>query len=458
MPLQLPNLDDHPYSDLVAEARRLIPVYDPDWTNHNPSDPGVTLVELFAYLTEMLLYRLDRVTAENQRKFLRLLNGPDWSPGANLNTDIRDAVLAVRARERAVTTADFERLATEDFNQWLAALQRAEAQGEPLDEWWRVTQFDRTDTANLPFRVPSVARASCVPSRNLDRGSEVTRTEHAPAHVSLIVLPQDPDLRQPPAVQKAALWGYLDERRTLTTRHHVVGPHYAPISAEIVIASVGGALPTAVRERVVGQLERFLNPLTGGATHEGWPFGRDVYASELYEQIESVEGVDYITDLMLSSACLPAEDQCAAAPPLWHPEGDLIGMVLQQHHMPLARFDPAAMVIAPNTRFLRALLAVRLTRTAPADAAALKRRAKSVVREFLHPLHGGPGPGTPTDTDLALAALRTSLMGISGVTAVALELQADPGRLLTQGEEVVGLHVEAGEIVNGQTEVTVQDA
>ena len=92
----------------------------------------------------------------------------------------------------------------------------------------------------------------------------------------------------------------------------------------------------------------------------------------------------------------------------------------------------------------------------------MRRRSNAgrrpVVRQFLHPLHGGPGPGTSADMDLALAVLRVALAGISGVTAVALDLQADPARLRTQGEEVVGLHVEAGEIVNVQIEVTVQDA
>src|SRR5690349_4133941 len=53
MPLPLPNLDDRSYTDLVEEARRLIPTYAPEWTNHNPSDPGIMLIELFAYLTEM---------------------------------------------------------------------------------------------------------------------------------------------------------------------------------------------------------------------------------------------------------------------------------------------------------------------------------------------------------------------------------------------------------------------
>lgn len=458
MPLQLPNLDDRRYADLVADARRLIPLYDPAWTNHNPSDPGITLVELFAYLTEMLLYRLDRVTAENQRKFLKLLNGPDWTPGPDLSEDIRSTVLAVRARERAVTAADFERLATDSFNHWLAAMQRAEQDGASLDEWWRITQLDAAEAANLPSAVPPVARAKGVPSANLDRGTEASRTEYAPGHVSLIVLPEDPGVRQPPAAQKGALWGYLDERRTLTTRHHVVGPYYAPIRAEIVIASTSGALTVAVSTRVVEQLERFLDPLTGGTVQAGWPFGRDVYVSELHEQIEAVEGVDYIIDLMLRSECQPAEERCAAAAPLWHAEGDLVGMALAQHHLPISRFDAAAIVVAPQTGFVPVLLTVTLTHSGTADPAALKRQAKAMVREFFHPLYHGPGPSTAADTDLALAELRAHLADLREVTAVALELQADPTRLLMESGEVVGLHIEAGEVINWQTWVAVTAA
>src|SRR5437660_12430227 len=117
MPLQLPNLDDRRYNDLVAEALTRIPTYSPEWTNHNPSDPGITLVELFAYLTDMLLYRLNRVTDDNTRKFLKLLNGPDWVEPANadLREEIRQAVMSIRERYRAVTADDYEFLASESF-------------------------------------------------------------------------------------------------------------------------------------------------------------------------------------------------------------------------------------------------------------------------------------------------------------------------------------------------------
>ena len=48
-----PKLDDRTYADIVAEAMRLIPRYCPEWTNHNPSDPGITIVELTAWMTEL---------------------------------------------------------------------------------------------------------------------------------------------------------------------------------------------------------------------------------------------------------------------------------------------------------------------------------------------------------------------------------------------------------------------
>jgi len=73
MPLTAPNLDDRQFADIVSEAKTLIPRYAPEWTNFNESDPGITLVELFAWLTEILVYRLNQVPDRNYIKFLQLI-------------------------------------------------------------------------------------------------------------------------------------------------------------------------------------------------------------------------------------------------------------------------------------------------------------------------------------------------------------------------------------------------
>jgi predicted phage baseplate assembly protein len=73
MGLETPRLDDRTFNDLVAEARQRISVYLPEWTDHNLSDPGITLVELFAWLTDVVLYRLNRVPDKHFVKFMELI-------------------------------------------------------------------------------------------------------------------------------------------------------------------------------------------------------------------------------------------------------------------------------------------------------------------------------------------------------------------------------------------------
>lgn len=71
--IPVPNLDDRTHKEIVEEAKRLIPQYCPEWTNFNPSDPGITLIELFAWMTEMVIYRLNKVTDKNYIAFLNLM-------------------------------------------------------------------------------------------------------------------------------------------------------------------------------------------------------------------------------------------------------------------------------------------------------------------------------------------------------------------------------------------------
>jgi hypothetical protein len=81
MPLPKPALDNRSFEQLVAEGRGRIPRLAPQWTDHNASDPGITLLELAAWLTEQNIYRFDRPSDEARRAFARLAGIRPRPPG-----------------------------------------------------------------------------------------------------------------------------------------------------------------------------------------------------------------------------------------------------------------------------------------------------------------------------------------------------------------------------------------
>ena len=89
MPLEanLPVIDDRTFDDLVTEARSRIARYTPEWTDVNDNDPGMTLVQLLAWLTELMIYRLGKVPDLNYLKFLELI-GIELNPAAPAQAEI----------------------------------------------------------------------------------------------------------------------------------------------------------------------------------------------------------------------------------------------------------------------------------------------------------------------------------------------------------------------------------
>jgi hypothetical protein len=100
MPLRPPQLDDRSFEDLVAEARAVIKRACPEWTDLSPGDPGMALVEVFAHLTEVLIYRLNRIPEKAYVEFLRLI-GVQLAPPAAAETTLRFSL--ARPAERPVS-------------------------------------------------------------------------------------------------------------------------------------------------------------------------------------------------------------------------------------------------------------------------------------------------------------------------------------------------------------------
>jgi len=396
MPISLPNLDDRTFADLLAEAHTLIPVHAPEWTNHNESDPGITLVELFAYLTEMQIYRLNRVTDANVCAFLTLIDGVKRDPAPQdrgmiiregnkvaLRDEVREVVLKLRQQDRAVTCEDFERLAqAADRTVWRAhCLPRSDltSQTAPYEVanahmsviippqvlfdkvfWFDGKNFSDitnagagSDVANPLKSLTASADArlylgsstvfGSVSLALAERGegyslafeyfngkdwikltTELHQLTDNTSNLSAsgkITFSAPPDWAPVMVSDATAFWlrissstapsksaavkrilheavnfadllakvsQYLEPRRQVTTRVHVVGPRFVTISVHLSLALKPDAVADSVLDEALNRLDQFLNQDT-------WPFGRNVYVSEIYRLLDQVPGVDHIT-------------------------------------------------------------------------------------------------------------------------------------------------------------------
>src|SRR5438094_9465363 len=106
MPIPVPALDDRSFDDLVEEVLSRIPAHTPEWTDPRVGDPGRTLIDLFAWLTDTLLYRANLIPERQRLAFLRLL-GVQMRPAVaaqglvSLTLDDKDAADALSLEPHA---------------------------------------------------------------------------------------------------------------------------------------------------------------------------------------------------------------------------------------------------------------------------------------------------------------------------------------------------------------------
>jgi Baseplate J-like protein len=275
LPLPLPNLDDRTWKDLVAEGRALIPAMAPEWTDHNPSDPGITLVELFAFLSEILIYRLNRIDDRTMNKFLKLINGPDWRLVGELDAARRSTLMELATIRRAVTAQDFEHLA-HSVNQQLG----------PAHE--------------------RVGRVNCVLGQDLQSEWAGSKPEDTSADVSVVVLSTNG--REPSPELLHEVRHVLEGVRMLCTRVHVMGPRYVTVGVRASLALRPNFSTNVVHERALQALRHFFDPLKGGFEGQGWPFGRGVYVSEIYHLLLQIDGVDRVMRTSGNKSAKPSPD------------------------------------------------------------------------------------------------------------------------------------------------------
>jgi Baseplate J-like protein len=140
----------------------------------------------------------------------------------------------------------------------------------------------------------------------------------APGMITVIILPFLPAGKPVPTRGLIrAVSTYLRPRRVIGTRVEVVGPTYLEVAVNAVVQSQRGADKTALQQRLLAALNAFLDPLKGGPDGAGWPFGRDVYRAEILRILSEVDGVDYVFSHELVPGHGPAQCGNICLAPTW---------------------------------------------------------------------------------------------------------------------------------------------
>jgi hypothetical protein len=349
----------------------MIAEVDPGWTDHNPSDPGITLIELFAWLTEMLLYRLDRTPDRVVNAFLRLLAGPGWTPTGERARDIRNVLSRLEEPERAVTAADFER----------RALQVMERKG----------------------------RAHCVPRFDITApAGELVEHE---GHLSVVIIPPKGQELGAPPVPSDDLRNRVEEdlvrRRLLGTRLHVGRPLYVSIQLDVVVLRKREADRRTVVLDLERTLRKYLDPLHGGPEGKGWPFESPVYLADLMYLVQGLRGVESVTHLFIK----PDLDPLLGGDPRdWNKDGTLVGVRTLRHHLPWVK-GLEVVALPPVVEFV--LVGVQIK--SRGLSAAQRADARYEVERRLAPLPGGDATWQ-TNTRRLFPDLLRGLSGVRKVT------------------------------------------
>lgn len=304
MSIPLPNLDDRTYADLVEEAISLIPIECPEWTDRNPSDTGIVLIELLAWLTEMTLYQVNQVGNRNYQTFLNLLNETPWDLPTNLvdpdqieaaiHAETRQTILKLRERYRAVTIEDFEGLVLQD---------------------WEKSHL--------------IKRVKVLEQRNLE---STEKQKQFPGNISIVIVPDNQQVKPEQITElNQTLKTWLTPRTLLTTRLHIVEPNYVQFKIAADLYLEDGADRYTVETDAIKAINTFFHPLDSSPYWDGkgWLFGRNVYLSEVYALLDKISGIDYIKNVTLSLPNQTTDDHTTTS--IKVEDYELVSVIIDEH-------------------------------------------------------------------------------------------------------------------------------
>ena len=289
MTIQLPNLDTKTYEEISEEMVASIPKYTDKWTNHNPSDPGITIIELLSWIAETTLYRMNRIPYESYVNFLRFVAGAsgieeverllkdphqdkyhrkileflkviEEGHDKTIQEIKTEALLFRKSRSRAVTEDDFRQLAIEATDLLGVKIRRVIVE-KALDE-------NKVEIVLVPDKWKQY--------------EELTESEKQSRYKELAGSVKD----------------YLNPRMLIGTKIEVRQPVYSDVSIDLKIVCHRYAITEKIEADTKARILQHLDPFVGGDEKTGWPYRRLLSAYEIAQIVEETDGVKQVESIL----------------------------------------------------------------------------------------------------------------------------------------------------------------
>ncbi|HUW66773.1 MAG TPA: hypothetical protein VMW20_01860 [Candidatus Nanoarchaeia archaeon] len=289
MTIQLPNLDTKTYEEISEEMVASIPKYTDKWTNHNPSDPGITILELLSWIAETTFYRINGISNESYVNFLRIVAGASGIEEVErLLKDLHNdkyhrnileflkmmeeghdktipeiktqALMFLKSRYRAVTEDDFVQLTVEATDLLGVKVRRV------------IVEKARDESKVEIILVPDKWK----------QYEELTKFEKQSRYKELAEYVKD----------------YLNPRTLIGTKIEVKRPVYSDVGIDLKIVCHHYAIAEKLEADTKDRILQHLDPFMGGDEKTGWPYRRSISVYEIAQIVEEIDGVKQVESIM----------------------------------------------------------------------------------------------------------------------------------------------------------------
>ncbi|HIE02230.1 MAG TPA: hypothetical protein EYP59_18430 [Thiotrichaceae bacterium] len=333
MPLKIPNLDNKTYDELTDRLITSIPKFSDNWTNFNPSDPGITILELLAYVSDTLLYRINWVPYQTYVNFLKMLVGVVTDDDLKKRGDVKlDDVKLDNVIYDALKPPSHDNPCCNEYVDYdrqllnvlkiLIRVEAAKPQEIPLHELQKVA----IEYINCCYR--SVTKEDFVSlaidatrSPNGDIGKvkrAVVLQKKIPPETLDIRIVTDTDDRDKYDKLTLQVQQFLDIRKLIGTRLKVQEPEYTSLTIKVVVKLTADAnkneTTKIITECILAYLasvrnetqkrileEEYISPAEEGRDINGWDYGRDLYVYDIYNLVNKVVGVEEVKEVVFDN-------------------------------------------------------------------------------------------------------------------------------------------------------------